>query len=96
MAPSSRLASLAPEFDDTNQLIRVGGRLRQSSDLEEDTVHPIVLDSHHPVTKMIIQDFDEELHHPGAERVFAEVRRRYWVLCGREAIRQHQCQCTEC
>ncbi|KAJ8369138.1 hypothetical protein SKAU_G00091660 [Synaphobranchus kaupii] len=93
---SSRLAALAPEFDNTSQLIRVGGRLRRSGDLEEDAIHPIVLDSHHPVTKLIIQDFDEKIHHPGAERVFAEVRRRYWVLRGREAIRHHQRHCTEC
>ncbi|KAL1251686.1 hypothetical protein QQF64_019482 [Cirrhinus molitorella] len=29
---------------------------------------------------------DQQLHHPGAERVLAELRRKYWVLRGRKAI----------
>lgn len=35
---SSRLLSLAPELDPASGLIRVGGRLRQSSDLLPDTI----------------------------------------------------------
>lgn len=29
-------------------------------------------------------------------RVFVEVRRSYWVLRGRQAMRKHQRQCAEC
>nr|XP_021334729.1 uncharacterized protein LOC101884915 [Danio rerio] len=93
---TSRLASLSPELDPTTGLIRVGGRLRHRTEAELDCTHPIVLDSHHPVTKLIIKDYDEKLHHPGSERVFAEMRRTYWVLRGREAVRRHQHQCAEC
>ncbi|KAK0138067.1 hypothetical protein N1851_025730 [Merluccius polli] len=38
----------------------------------------------------------KDLHHPGPERVFAELRRSYWILRGREAIRRHQRTCAEC
>ncbi|XP_026115567.1 uncharacterized protein LOC113094113 [Carassius auratus] len=93
---TSRLASLSPEFDPTSGLIRVGGRLRRCSEAELDSVHPIVLAPQHPVTKLIIKDYDKKLHHPGPERVFAELRRTYWVLRGREAVRRHQHQCGEC
>ena len=55
---SSRLVTLAPEFDDTNQLIRVGGRLRHSTLLNLDAMHPIVLDPQHWITKLIIKDYD--------------------------------------
>ncbi|KAI2647761.1 Gag-Pol polyprotein [Labeo rohita] len=82
------------KYDSTTHLIRVGGRLRQTEQLDESTIHPIVLDPKHPISRLIIQDFDESLHHPGAERVFAEVRRKYWR--GREAIRQHQRTCLGC
>ncbi|XP_062373449.1 uncharacterized protein LOC134061706 [Sardina pilchardus] len=77
--------------DDTD-----GGRLRRCSELEPDAVHPIILDPHHSLTKLIIKDYDEALLHPGTERVFAEVRRKYWVLRGREAVRRQQFKCTEC
>lgn len=93
---SSRLLCLAPEYDSTTHLIRVGGRLRRTEQLDESTIHPIVLDPKHPLSKLIIQDFDKTLHHPGAERVFAEVRRKYWILKGREAIRQYQRTCLGC
>ncbi|XP_026105544.1 uncharacterized protein LOC113077350 [Carassius auratus] len=93
---NSRLLCLAPELDIRTNLIRVGGRLRQISQLDEDTIHPIVLDPHHPLTKLIIKDYDDCLHHPGPERVFAELRRKYWVLRGRAAVKHHQRQCAEC
>ncbi|XP_067274307.1 uncharacterized protein [Pseudorasbora parva] len=93
---SSRLLCLAPELDNGTNLIRVGGRLRQISPLEEDNIHPIVLDPHHPVTKLIIKDYDYRLHHPGPERVFSELRRKYWVLRGRAAVKHHQRQCIDC
>ncbi len=93
---SSCLLCLAPEYDITTNLIRVGGHLRRTEQLDESTIHPIVLDPKHPLSRLIIQDFDEILHHPGAERFFAEVRRKYWILRGREAIRQHQRTCLGC
>ncbi|KAI4903701.1 hypothetical protein NFI96_008893, partial [Prochilodus magdalenae] len=92
---NSRLLCLAPEFDRTTQLVRVGGRLRRSGLLEQDVIHPIVLDPQHPLTKLIIKDYDDKLHHPGPERVFAEARRKYWVLQGREAVHRHQRKCTD-
>ncbi|KAL0186159.1 hypothetical protein M9458_017829, partial [Cirrhinus mrigala] len=93
---NSRLLCLAPELDISTNLIRVGGRLRQISSLGEDNIHPIILDPHHPLTKLIIKDYDVRLHHPGPERVFSELRRKYWILRGRAAVRHHQRQCTEC
>ena len=93
---ASRLLRLAPEFDAKVQLIRVGGRLRRCESLEEDALHPIVLDPHHPITKLIIQDGDSRLMHPGPDRVVAELRRRFWILRGRQAVRKHQHGCAEC
>ncbi|XP_021324376.1 uncharacterized protein [Danio rerio] len=93
---SSRLLSLSPELDKTAALIRVGGRLRQAQHLCYSTVHPIVLDPNHPITRLLIKQYDAKLGHPGPERVFAEMRRYYWILRGREAIRRHQRSCVEC
>lgn len=92
----SRLHSLSPEYDEVTGLLRVGGRLRRAENLEIDAIHPIVLDPHHPLTKLLIQDYDSTLQHPGPERVLAELRRTFWVLRGREAIRKHQHSCREC
>ncbi|XP_076733061.1 uncharacterized protein LOC143413643 [Maylandia zebra] len=92
----SRLSNLSPEYDSQLGLIRVGGRLRRAEQMDVDTLHPIVLSPDHPTTQLIIKDYDTCLLHPGPERVFAELRRRYWILRGRQAIRKHQYRCLEC
>lgn len=89
---NSQLLCLAPELHNSTNLILVGGYLWQISQLE-DAIHPIILDTHHPLTKLIIKNDDDCLPH---QRVFAEIRRKYWVLRGWTAVRNHQLQCTEC
>lgn len=93
---NSRLLTLTPEYDTSTNLIRVGGRLRHAETLDPALKHPIVLDSRHPAVKLLLQDFDERLCHPGPDRVFAEIRRKFWVLRGRAVIRILQHACTEC
>lgn len=93
---SSRFLCLSPEFDSTTQLIHVGGRLGRLEHLDADTVHPIVLDPSHQTTRLLIKDYDAQLCHPGPERVFAELRRKFWILRGREAVRRHQRTCLDC
>lgn len=36
------------------------------------------------------------VHGPGPERVFASLRRNYWILLGRQAARKHQHACVDC
>jgi hypothetical protein len=96
VSSNSRLIQLDPEYDEQTDLIRVGGRLRRADGLSDSTKHPIVLDPKHHITKLLIKDYDEKLHHYGGERLFAEIRRKFWILRGREAIRNHQRQCVEC
>ncbi|XP_062414781.1 uncharacterized protein LOC134107206 [Pungitius pungitius] len=92
----SRLVSLAPEWDPLTCLVRVGGRLRRLQNTSLGEIHPIVLDPKHPATKLLIKHMDERLLHPGTERVYAELRRQYWILRGRQAVRQHQLKCPSC
>ncbi|KAI4901564.1 hypothetical protein NFI96_009438, partial [Prochilodus magdalenae] len=92
----SRLSNLAPEWDPVMDVIRVGGRLRRSQTLTLGEAHPVVLDPRHPATQLLIKEFDERLLHPGAERVYTEIRRQYWILRGRQAIRHHQLHCPTC
>ncbi|KAK0139825.1 hypothetical protein N1851_023267 [Merluccius polli] len=91
----SHLLSLAPEWDAATGLIRVGGRLRRLNPSVGE-IHPIVLDPRHSAVKLLIKDMDERLLHPGTERGYAELRRQYWILRGRQAIRHHQLNCSTC
>lgn len=95
VSSDSHLPTLAPDLDKYSGLIRVEERLRRAESIEECTVHPIVLDAHPPVTRLLIKHYDCKLHHPGPERVFAETWRYYWIIRGREAICRNQCGCPE-
>ncbi len=90
------LICLAPEWDPVTTVMRVGGRLRRLESPNVEQIHPIVLDSRHPAIKLLIRDFDERLLHPGTERVYAELRRQYWILRGRQAVKHHQLNCLSC
>lgn len=96
VSPSSRLSTLSPEWDVDSGLIRVGGRLRRLENPDLSDIHPVVLDPQHPVTQLLIKDVDVRLLHPGPDRVFAELRRQYWILRGRQAVRHHQRNCIGC
>lgn len=67
LPPDSRLGSLAPEYDDATGLLRVVGRLRLAEALEMETIHPIILDPHYFIIKLLIQDFGQTLLYPGPE-----------------------------
>ncbi|XP_033124897.1 uncharacterized protein LOC117123156 [Anneissia japonica] len=89
---TSRINQLDPIIDEDTGLMCVGGRLNNAQLLQEQKT-PVILEPKHPIIKLIIKKTDENLHHPGTERLLAELRRRVWILRGREVIRGIQRQC---
>lgn len=96
LTASSHLCCLSPIYKNTMGLIRVGGRLCNAVDLELKMILPVVLNSQNAITKLLIKEYDNNLFHPGPERVFTELRRTYWILRGREAVCRHQFNCLQC
>ncbi|KAK3895730.1 hypothetical protein Pcinc_000653 [Petrolisthes cinctipes] len=67
-------------FLEEDGLIRVGGRIRQSS-LSDDVNHPVVLPSNHGLSRLIIQNFHQNTHHQGRGITCSEVRSHgFWIL----------------
>lgn len=83
VSSKSRLLTLLPELDRSSGLVRVGGRLQRSEGLSDSRLHPVVLDPSHSLTQLLIQKYDSDLHHPGLEWVYAEMRRSFWIIRGR-------------
>lgn len=90
----SRLLTLSP-FIDACRLLRVGGRL-QNSVLEYDARHPIVLDPHHQLSRLLLLWAHHCVNHERADRSLAEIRARYWILRGREAAKSTITNCLVC
>ncbi|XP_028519536.1 uncharacterized protein LOC114576662 [Exaiptasia diaphana] len=91
----SSLFRLDP-FLDERQVIRVGGRLRQS-DTEYNVKHPVVLPKNSHITQVIIRHVHEEQGHQGNGITLNALRESgYWIIGGRSTVRHFIAQCVIC
>lgn len=79
----------------TDGYLRLGGRL-QFSDIPSDTQHPLLLDGNHSFVHLLIQHTHIRLHHLGVRIVLSELRSTFWILRGRQAIKQVLHKCLPC
>lgn len=91
---SSKLSSLNPIIDEDG-ILRVGGR-QQKSNFSYNSRHPIILDSKHPLTKLMIRSEHERLLHGGALLVSSSLFRNYHIVGGQRAIRSVVRSCVTC
>lgn len=91
---NSKLRSLNP-FIDQHQVLRVGGRLQNSS-LSFAEKHPIVMSNKCHLTKLIIRAHHLETMHGGSQLVLCLLRKKYWVLNAKNTVRLHIHRCITC
>ncbi|XP_026332427.1 uncharacterized protein LOC113239588 [Hyposmocoma kahamanoa] len=94
LSPKSRILPLNP-FLDSDNLIRVGGRL-SASDYSYDKIHPLLLDSSHHLTKLIFEHEHLRNLHAGPQLLLATVRESVWPLKGRQLARRTVYNCVRC
>ena len=82
-------------FVDDKGILRVGGRLRLAA-LGFRQRHPIVLPRHDPFVERLAWKQHVISGHVGPEQLLAELRRRYWIICGRRAVRKVTSSCVTC
>jgi hypothetical protein len=92
---SSNLRSLHPFFDISDGVIRVGGRLK-NSDRSFETKHQMLLPHDHHITKLIVSAEHLLNGHAGTEQLVALLRKRYWIIKCRIAVRQCIHFCVHC
>lgn len=91
---ASRLLELSP-FVDPEGLLRARGRLSHAQ-IGYDQKFPIILDSKHLLTKLIVKESHQRHHHPGVNHGLGLLRQEYWVLRGREAVKLARRECEHC
>ena len=82
-------------FPDENCIIRCKGRL-QNSNLTYESKHPILLPKEHYVTKLIVRDCHKRVLHNGVRETLQELRTRFWIVKGRQLVRQLLHKCVLC
>lgn len=90
----SKLISLNP-FLDGDGLIRVGGRLKHSH-MAYQSKYPILLPKANHVTKLLIQHHHDITFHGGLQTTLYSLRQHYWVLDGRNQVKQVIRSCIRC
>ncbi|XP_071043092.1 uncharacterized protein [Parasteatoda tepidariorum] len=90
---NSKITKFSPLFE--NKLLGIGGRLQFSS-LSDSLKLPILLDGSHHFTSLLIRQTHVKMHHLGVRIVLSELRSNFWILRGRQAIKQVICKCLPC
>jgi hypothetical protein len=91
----SHLRPLDPILDPMEDVIRVGGRLRNAPELVGE-VHPILLPFNHQVTKLILHDIHCSGAHCGPEQMIASVRLKFWPIKCRQMAKGVIHRCWDC
>ena len=92
---SSRLSKLDPYLDDNN-LIRVGGRLR-NLDKDSHLKHPVVLPSASHVSCLLVRHLHERSAHQGRNSLLNTIRQNgYHILNGTRLVNSVIFKCIHC
>ena len=73
-----RIKSLDPRME--GGFLVVGGRLRKEKALPYKTRHPKIIDSHHELAQLIIEDMHCTYHNPPTEHSLNQIRQDYWII----------------
>ena len=82
-------------FLDEDHLLRCKTKLRHA-EIPEDNKNPIILPSRHQFSWLIIQEAHEKVYHSGIGLTLSTVRKRFWILRGRESVKRVLCDCITC
>ena len=77
--------------------MRSDGRLKYADFLSFDFRFPIILPRKGWLTKLIVKNYHEKGNHAsGTNHTLAALSARFWIISGREVIRQWEKDCMEC
>ena len=82
-------------FHDDSGIWRCGGRL-SNADLPFVTKHPVLLDSHHYLTTLIVTDAHARVQHNGVCETLNELWAKYWIIRRRSFVRNVLHRCVTC
>ena len=91
---NSKILQFSP-FIDQQRLIRAQGRIGKSQ-LNFETMHPILLHWKHHVVEIFLQNKHKNSHHEGTEHVRNIVQQKFWIPGIRNALRSIKNKCIRC
>ena len=80
---------------DEEGLWRCHGRM-ENAQLEAAAKKPILIDRKHHLATLLIREAHEKVLHSGCKATLTELRSRYWIVKGRQAVRREIHHCPTC
>ncbi|XP_074036850.1 uncharacterized protein isoform X1 [Leptinotarsa decemlineata] len=83
-------------FINDDKLLKMQTRISQALCLGEPVKKPVILDPKNATVDLILQHFHEKNHHQGKELVLNNIRQEYWLIKGRQAVKNIFYRCCYC
>ncbi|CAL8137644.1 unnamed protein product [Orchesella dallaii] len=90
----SKIYKLSPVL--RNGLLTVSGRIAAAKDVDEDSKWPLILPPKHHFTELLIDHEHRMNVHQGRETVLSNLRRKYWIIDARQAVKRSWNRCQVC
>lgn len=94
ISSKSSILSLNP-FVDEDGILRARGRL-QNSLLSYEEKNPVILPYKDHLTSLVINDSHKQCMHGGIQLTLNHIRQSYWIIKGRNAVKQQIHRCVTC
>ena len=82
-------------FLDERGVLRCNGRINNAP-IPQTAKKPVLLPAKHPLVRLLIQQAHEQVKHNGIRDTLTNLRERYWIIRGREAVKQFIRNCVTC
>jgi hypothetical protein len=93
----SNLLPLNPMIDESGGLLRLRSRLENVRYLTTGEKFPVILPRKHATSRLVIQKAHREMGHPvGRDATIVQLRKNYWIIRIREAVREVEHNCMRC
>ena len=66
------------------------------AELSYDAAHPMILPKKRHIKQLTVADVHDRCRHAGVNHVLAQVRNRYWVIDGRQEVKNLDKECEVC
>jgi hypothetical protein len=92
----SKISVLCPKIDETGTL-RANTRMESAEFLNFNTKFPIILPRGHRITQLVVKEFHEAGNHVrGTNGTLSDISTQFWIVSGREEIREWEAKCNKC
>lgn len=91
---NSKIKALTP-FIDHQDILRVGGRLKNAS-LTENMKHPMIIPHDSRLTHLLIDQAHRMTFHGGPRLTLSHLREKYWIVGGNRATKMQVRKCVTC